>query len=90
MRYQMVHMAKSVPGIYPNQLSFNTCAHSIIHVILGFLLASAGTIPKRITHLHEEVIHHVLPVIREERTYPRIVEPKAKKFPNKKKASQLN
>ncbi|OJI50763.1 hypothetical protein VVATL9824_00952 [Vibrio vulnificus] len=66
-----------------------TCAHSIIHVILGFWLESAGTIPKRITHLQEEAIHHVLSIKREERIYPRAIKPKAKKYPNKK-ASQLN
>ncbi|MBN8088209.1 IS4 family transposase, partial [Vibrio vulnificus] len=78
-------MAKAVPGIYPNQLSFTTCAHSIIHVTLGFWLESA----KRITHLQEEAIHHVLSIKREERIYPRAIKPKAKKYPNKK-ASQLN
>ncbi|EHT4943408.1 IS4 family transposase, partial [Vibrio vulnificus] len=87
IRYQMVNMAKAVPGIYPNQLSFTTCAHSIIHVILGFWLESAGTIPKRITHLQEEAIHHVLSIKREERIYPRAIKPKAKKYPNKKSQS---
>ncbi|MCU8262644.1 IS4 family transposase, partial [Vibrio vulnificus] len=49
----------------------------------------AGTIPKRITHLQEEAIHHVLSIKREERIYPRAIKPKAKKYPNKKKPVSL-
>ncbi|ANP63586.1 IS4 family transposase [Vibrio diabolicus] len=90
LRYQMVNMASSIPGLYPNQLSFTTCAHAIIHLIHGFWLESAGTIPKRITHLIEETSHHVLPIKREDRIYPRAVKAKVRKYPNKKKASQLN
>ena len=90
IRYQMVNMAKSIPGLYPNQLSFTTSAHAIIHLIHGFWLESAGTIPKRIKHLLEEAPHHALPIKREDRVYPRVVKPKTKKYPNKKNASQLN
>lgn len=90
IRYQMVNMAKTIPGIYPNQLSFTTSATAIIHLIYGFWLEAAGTIPKRINHLLDETPHHVLPLKREDRIYPRCVKPKSKKYPNKKKASQLN
>lgn len=90
IRYQMVNMAKTLPGLHPIQLSFTTSAHAIIHLIQGFWLESAGTIPKRINHLLEETEHHVLPIKREDRIYPRAVKSKAKKYPNKKKASQLN
>ena len=90
LRYQMVNMAKKIPGLHPNQLSFTTSAHAIIHVIYGFWLESAGSIPRGINHLLEEAEHHVLPIKREGRAYPRAVKPKAKKYPNKKNASQLN
>ena len=45
IRYQMGNMAKSIPGLYPNQRSVTTTALAIIH---GFWLESAGTIPKQI------------------------------------------
>ena len=90
IRYQMVNMAKTIPGIHPNQLSFTTSASAIIHLIYGFWLEAAGTIPKRINHLLDETAHHVLPIKREDRIYPRCVKPKSNKYPNKKKASQLN
>ena len=45
IRYQMVNMAKTIPGIHPNQLSFTTSATAIIHLIYGFWLEAAGTIP---------------------------------------------
>lgn len=90
IRYQMINMAKQIPGLHPNQLSFTTSANAIIHLIHSFWLESAGTIPKRINHLLEEARHHVLPVKREDRMYPRAIKPKAKKYPNKKNASQLN
>lgn len=90
IRYQMVNMAKTIPGIYPNQLSFTTSATAIIHLIYGFWLEAAGTIPKRINHLLDETPHHVLPLKREDRIYPRSVKPRNRKYPNKKNASQLN
>lgn len=90
IRYQMVNMAKTIPGIHPNQLSFTTSATAIIHLIYGFWLEAAGTIPKRISHLLDETPHHVLPIKREDRIYPRCVKPRSRKYPNKKKASQLN
>ena len=90
IRYQMVNMAKSIPGLHPNQLSFTTSAHAIIHLIQSFWLEAAGTIPKRISHLIDETEHHVLPIKREDRIYPRSVKHKARKYPNKKNASQLN
>jgi hypothetical protein len=90
IRYQMINMAKQIPGLYPNQLSFTTSANAIIHLIHSFWLESAGTIPKRINQLLEEAPHHVLPVKREDRVYPRAIKSKTKKYPNKKNASQLN
>jgi hypothetical protein len=90
IRYQMVNMAKQIPGLHANQLSFTTSAHAIIHLIHSFWLEAAGTIPKRINNLLEEASHHVLPIKQEDRVYTRAIKPKAKKYPNKKNASQLN
>lgn len=85
IRYQMVRMAKTKPGICANQLSFTTCATSIIHLIYGFWLEAAGTIPKRIDSLLAETEHHLLPIRRPDRAYPRCVRSKPQKYPVKRK-----
>lgn len=85
IRYQMVKMAKTKPGLHANQLSFTTCATSIIHLIYGFWLEAAGTIPKRIDGLLAETEHHILPIRREDRAYPRCVKKKPQKYPFKRK-----
>ena len=85
IRYQMVRMAKTKPGLYANQLSFTTCATSIIHLIYGFWLEAAGTVPKRIENLLTETEHHILPIRREDRAYPRCIRPKQRKYPLKRK-----
>lgn len=85
IRFQMVKMAKTKPGLHANQLSFTTCATSIIHMIYGFWLEAAGTIPKRIDGLLAETEHHILPIRREDRSYPRCIRLKPKKYPAKRK-----
>lgn len=91
IRYQMVKMAQSKPGLYASQLSFTTCAVAIIHVIYGFWLEAAGTIPKRIDSLLAETEQHVLPIRGDSRAYPRCVRAKPRKYPVKRKCqSALN
>lgn len=85
IRFQMVRMAKTRPGLYANQLSFTTCATAIIHLIYGFWLEAAGTVPRRIDHLLAETEQHMLPIRREDRVYPRWVRAKPKKYPTKRK-----
>lgn len=91
LRYQMVKMAKTVPGLKPNQLSFTTCSLAIINLLLSMSLSSAGTIPRKLEDLQVQTRHHILPERRINRAYPRVVKSNKNTYPIKKRnASQLN
>ena len=85
IRYQMVRMAKTLPGIYPNELSVTLCANAIVSLFeRGFTLISAHHIPKELEDLTRKAEFFVLPFRREERSYPRLVKRKPSKYPHKK------
>ena len=85
IRYQMVRMAKTLPGIYPNELSFTLCANAIVSLFeRGFTLISAHHIPNELEDLTRKAEFFVLPFRREERSYPRLVKRKPSKYPHKK------
>ena len=85
IRYQMVRMAKTLPGIYPNELSFTLCANAIVSFFeYGFTLISSHHIPKELDDLTRKAEFFVLPFRREERCYPRQVKRKISKYPHKK------
>lgn len=85
IRYQMVRMAKTLPGIYPNELSFTLCANAIVSLFeRGFTLISAHHIPNELEDLTRKAEFFVLPFRREERSYPRQVKRKPSKYPHKK------
>lgn len=91
IRYQMVRMAKTVPGIYPNELSFTLCANAIVSLFEhGFTLISAHHIPTELEDLTRKAEHFILPFRREHRSYPRQVKRKPSKYVHKNNASQLN
>lgn len=91
IRYQMVRMAKTVPGIYPNELSFTLCANAIVSLFEhGFTLISAYHIPTELEDLTRKAEHFILPFRREHRSYPRQVKRKPSKYVHKNNASQLN
>jgi hypothetical protein len=85
IRYQMVRMAKTLPGIYPNELSFTLCANAIVSLFEhGFTLISAHHIPKELDDLTRKAEFFILPFRREERLYPRQVKRKPSKYAYKK------
>jgi IS4 transposase len=85
IRYQMVRMAKTLPGIYPNELSFTLCANAIVSLFeYGFTLISSHHIPKELDDLTRKAEFFVLPFRREERIYPRRVKKKPSKYAYKK------
>ena len=91
LRYQMVIMAKTIPGLKPNQLSFTTCSIAIINLLLSMSLNSAGTIPRKLEDLKAQTRHHILPERRKRRAYPRVVKSNKNTYPIKKRnAGQLN
>jgi hypothetical protein len=91
LRYQMIKMAQTVKGLDANQLSFASCSVAIIGLLHRMSLRSAGNIPKNLASLQASVKSYILPVRREDRSYPRRVRQKVLKYPTwKKHASQLN
>ncbi|MFC4655123.1 IS4 family transposase [Rheinheimera marina] len=85
IRYQMVRMAKTLPGIYPNELSFTLCANAIVSLFEhGFTLISAHHIPPELDDLTRKAEHFILPFRREHRSYPRQVKRKPSKYAHKK------
>lgn len=91
IRQGMTEAAKKLDSVWPNQLSFTSCAMAITHFFVTASLSSPGNIPKHYKLLLTQMGHFKLPERREDRWYPRWVKPKPKKYPRKiKNASQLN
>lgn len=91
IRQGMTAAAKRVDGIWPNQLSFTSCSMAITHFFITVSLSSPGKIPKIYDALLTQMTHFKLPERREDRSYPRSVKPRPRKYPLKtKNASQLN
>lgn len=61
LHYQMVMMAKTLPGGTPNQLSFTTCSLAIINLLVSMSLKSAGTIPRKLEDPQAQMRQHILP-----------------------------
>ena len=89
VRFQMAKLAATLPGIYPNELSFSSCYWAVVNALCTLSLTSPGTIPRDINRLSEMAYMFVLPH-RRERCYPRQVRARPSKYPTKKNASQLN
>lgn len=91
IRQGMTAAAGKLGGVLPNQLSFTSCSMAITHFFVTVSLSSPGNIPKAYNALLTKMSFFLLPERREDRSYPRWVKPKPKKYPTKKKnASQLN
>lgn len=91
LRYQMLVMSRSCPGVQPNELSFTACTWAILHFLQTASLSHPGNIPAHLADLHAAATHYVLPHRREDRSYPRMVRPKPSKYPARtKNASRLN
>lgn len=91
IRLGMTAAAKKLDSVWPNQLSFTSCSMAITQFFATLPLTSPGNIPKHYESLLEQMSYFKLPPRREDRTYPRWVKPKPRKYPHKKKnASQLN
>jgi len=84
LRYKMVLMAKSLDGIYPNQLSFREASAHIVHLLSQLPSCSPGNIPKLVMNLEKNAKQFVLPG-RRERSYPRVLKCSKNKFPVRKR-----
>ncbi len=91
IRLGMTAASKKLDSVWPNQLSFTSCSMAITQFFATLPLTSPSNIPKHYESLLEQMSYFKLPTRREDRTYPRWVKPKPRKYPHKKKnASQLN
>lgn len=89
VRYQMVRMAFHLKGDYlPYQLSFSSAITEMMRLLITLPWASPGTVPGELKRFYEQAKHCVLP-LRQERSYPREVRTKYKKYPDKKAAGHL-
>lgn len=91
IRLGMTAAANKLKGVRPNQLSFTSCSMAITQFFVTLSLTSPGNIPKHYQALLTQMGYFTLPERREDRSYPRWVKAKPKKYPTRKKnASQLN
>lgn len=89
VRYQMVRMAFHLKGDYlPYQLSFSGAISEIIRLLITLPWASPGKMPGELRTLYEQAKWLVLPG-RRERSYPRELKIKNRKYPEKKTAGHL-
>ncbi|WP_422528214.1 IS4 family transposase [Serratia fonticola] len=89
VRYQMVRMAYHLKGDYlPYQLSFSGAISEITRLLITLPWASPGKMPGELRTLYEQAKWLVLPG-RRERSYPRELKVKSRKYPDKKTAGHL-
>lgn len=84
IRYKMILMARSLKGVYPNQLSFHGAALHIIHHLQQLPYCSPGNIPRFVMDIEKAAKQFVLPT-RRERSYPRVLKCSKNRFPIRKK-----
>ncbi|WP_440528393.1 IS4 family transposase [Serratia marcescens] len=86
VRYQMVNMASHLKGDYlPYQLSFSGALSEITRLLITLPWCSPGKMPGELRTLYEQAKWLVLPG-RRERSYPRELRARSRKYPDKKVA----
>jgi hypothetical protein len=90
IRYKMVLMAKSLKGVFPNQLSFRDASSHIIYKLTQMPVYAPGNVPKLILDIERNASQFKLEG-RRERSYPRILKVSKNRYPvaKKKKAAHL-
>jgi len=84
IRYKMILMAHSLPGIYPNELSFHQASLHIIHLLTQLPYVTPGNVPKLVKDIVKDARQFILEH-RRERSYPRALKATKNKYPVKKK-----
>ena len=91
IRQVMTKAASKLDSVWPNQLSFTSSAMAVTQYFAALPLTSPGKLPKHYEVLLQQISMFILPPRREDRSYPRWVKLKPKKYAtNRKNASQLN
>jgi hypothetical protein len=83
IRFQMAKMAYSLKGVMPYQLSFNRASAYIIQELTMLPFVSPGKVPKIINSLLGIAEAFLLPE-RRERSYPRVVKDRPKRYAERK------
>ncbi|MCP5077862.1 MAG: IS4 family transposase [Psychromonas sp.] len=89
IRYQMVELCFSLKGNYlPYQLSFNGSLARITALLVGLPYSTPGAIPRQFKHFHS-IAESLILEGRRERTFPRTVKPRPKRYARNKNAAHL-
>ncbi|HIF9139266.1 TPA: IS4 family transposase, partial [Photobacterium damselae] len=86
IRYQMVELCFNLKGNYlPYQLSFNGTLAHVSALLVGLPYSSPGAIPRQLKGFHAMAESLILEG-RRERSFPRAVKARPKRYPKKKNA----
>lgn len=90
IRYKMVLMAKSLKGVFPNQLSFRDASSHIIYKLTQMPIYAPGNVPKLVLDIERNAKQFKLEGKRE-RSYPRVLKVSKNRYPvaKKKNAAHL-
>jgi hypothetical protein len=86
IRYKMLLMAKSLPGVFPNQLSFRDASSHIIHMLTHMPMSAPGRVPKIILDVERNAEQFLLES-RRERAYPRCLKVSKNRYPVRRKTN---
>ena len=87
VRYQMIKMAESLKGYWPNQLSFSGSCAMVMRMLMTLQGASPGRIPELMGDLESMAQIVKLPT-RRKRAFPRVVKERPRKYAKAWKNSQ--
>ncbi|WP_026375605.1 IS4 family transposase [Aestuariibacter salexigens] len=80
IRYKMVLMAKSLKGVFPNQLSFRDASSHIIYKLTQMPIYAPGNVPKLVLDIERNASQFKLEGKRE-RSYPRVLKVSKNRYP---------
>ena len=84
IRYKMILMAKSLKGVFPNQLSFKDASSHIIYKLTQMPIYAPGNAPKLVLDIERNASQFKLEGKRE-RSYPRVLKVSKNRYPVAKK-----
>ncbi len=89
IRYKMILMAKSLKGVFPNQLSFRDASSHIIYKLTQMPIYAPGNVPKLILDIERNASQFKLEGKRE-RSYPRVLKASKNRYPVTRKKNAVH
>jgi len=80
IRYKMILMAKSLKGVFANQLSFRDASSHIIHTLTMMPIYAPGNVPRIVIDIERNAAQFKLEGKRE-RSYPRCLKSSKNRYP---------